>query len=336
MRNQILVCFLFTCTWYKLACQTNPSLHVDGDLFVNSALGAIDFGYPNNGDQWHLSTLNGGKDLQLFSKVDGSLTNQRRLIIKQNGRMGLGNITSIDGRFEIEHNSSVMDPHLTITEVGNDYARINFRSTSTPSRYWALAGYTNASATGKFNIYNSAMGDLLSIDGSGNTGINEPSPSARLHIGQHGQLVGTGLRFDDGINLDWDITHGYSLRFHYGGTLKAYIEAGTGAYIQSSDRRLKEDIEGMGMILPKLREIRPRKYHYINTNKRQSSYGFVAQELLESFPELVYYSEVDDVYGVNYGEVGVLAIKAIKELHELVEFQQREIEALKKEIEALK
>jgi hypothetical protein len=47
-------------------------LHVGGDLFVQTNLGKLIIGFPNNGNQWQFSTRGSGADLQIQSKDDRS------------------------------------------------------------------------------------------------------------------------------------------------------------------------------------------------------------------------------------------------------------------------
>ncbi|MEN7547011.1 tail fiber domain-containing protein [Rapidithrix thailandica] len=311
-------------------------LQVEGDLFVNSSKGAIDFGYPDNGNQWHLSTLNAGEDLQFFSKADGSAVNSRRLIFKQNGQVGIGNLTNPTGQMEIASNSTAASAHLTLTEAGNDFARLNFRNTEASAKFWSIAGYNASTISNeRLNFYHSITGNLLTIRGDGNVGVFDASPTARLHIGQQGQAVGNGLRFDDGVNQDWDITHGFGLRFHYGGALRSFINATTGAYTQSSDRRLKTDMEAVGTVLPQVNRLKALRYQYITSAIPEKTLGFIAQDVLPLFPELVHYSQADDLYGINYAGFSVIAIKAIQEQQTVMDEQQQTIDDLLKRVEAL-
>ncbi len=65
---------------------TLPSerLEINGTLRVNSNIGAIKLGYPNNGDGYSFTTLNGGQDLQLYEEYSGG-GDKRRLYIEQKG-----------------------------------------------------------------------------------------------------------------------------------------------------------------------------------------------------------------------------------------------------------
>ncbi|MFD2540767.1 tail fiber domain-containing protein [Lacinutrix gracilariae] len=161
-------------------------------------------------------------------------------------------------------------------------------------------------------------------------------PTGKLHIFQQSQTVGTGLRFDDGsVNADWDITHGYSLRFHYGGTLKGFINVSTGAYVVSSDVRLKNEIQEIPSMLRKVDLLRPTTYVYKSDESRKQALGFIAQEVQEIFPEVVHYSEADDLYGIDYGGFSVIAIKAIQEQQTIIEYQQKQIDELKILVQSL-
>lgn len=316
----------------------NPErlLHVEGDLFINSSKGAIDFGYPNNGNLWHISTINGGEDLQFFSKPDGSNTNTRRMILKQDGRLGIGNITSPLGKVEVAHNSVVTNAQLTLTEAEADYARLSFRNTQVEDKFWTVAAVNaDDEANERLNFYHSGTGDIVTIRGNGNVGIMEFNPTARLHLSQGGQSVGRGLRFDDGVNLDWDITHGFGLRLHFGGDLRGFFNAGTGAYTQSSDGRLKSNVQQLKPILSKVSQLKALSYRYKNAAEDAATIGFIAQEVLPVFPELVSYSEADDLYGINYAGFSVVAIKAIQEQQSTIESQQQTIDDLTKRLELL-
>lgn len=310
-------------------------LHVEGDLFINSSQGAIDFGYPNNGNQWHLSTLNAGADLQFFSKPNGSNTNTRRVFFQQDGRVGIGNTTNPGAQLDVLFNSTVSTPHILLSEEGNDYARISFQNSS-GNKFWSIAGLNNTTtANERLNFYHSSTGDIISITGDGMVGIRTINPGARLHLFQGGQAVGTGLRFDDGINQDWDITHGFGLRFHFGGELRSFINATTGAYTQSSDARLKTDAEPIGTVLPNLLHLKALSYRYKNAVTTEKTLGFMAQDAQKLFPELVHYSEADDLYGINYAGFSVIAIKAIQEQQQVIEQQKDTIENLQKRLDSL-
>ena len=170
----------------------------------------------------------------------------------------------------------------------------------------------------------SARFSQISIDGIG---------TGKLHINQNSQTVGTGLRFDDGTaNSDWDITHGFALRFHYGGVLKGFINATTGAYTQSSDVRLKNNIAELTPVLNRVDQLRAKTYSYNNDEKNTQVIGMIAQEVQKIFPEVVSYSEVDDIYGIDYAAFSVVAIKAIQEQQAVIKSMEERLLAIEDKI----
>ena len=112
-----------------------------------------------------------------------------------------------------------------------------------------------------------------------------------------------------------------------------------GGWSDTSDRRLKKNIQNLETVLDKVLKIRPARYQMIDNNPNgMESIGFIAQELKEVFPELVDIrasstsnaktNEITDLHGVNYSHLSVIAIKAIQEQQELIQ----KLEAQNKEL----
>ncbi|GGG44464.1 tail fiber domain-containing protein [Bizionia arctica] len=296
-------------------------LHVGGDLFIQTNLGELVMGFPDNGNQWQFSTQGNGANLQIRSKVDGSDTFTTRFRMTQEGNFGIGTIAPSTKL----HIVGGLDASLT---DGSGYMVLgNETGLNVVIDENEIIARSNGSAS---TLYLQKEGGNISVgDNGANVGING-IPTARLEVFQDGQSVGTGLRFDDGTaNSDWNITHGYSLRFHYGGTLKAAISASTGAYVASSDINLKSDIQGMPTVLDRVEKLRPSTYYYKDDESRKQALGFIAQEVNSIFPEVVHFSEADGLYGIDYAAFGVISIKAIQELQAIVEDQQKQIDELK-------
>lgn len=168
-----------------------------------------------------------------------------------------------------------------------------------------------------------------------NVGINTATPGFGLEINEKndGSVygVGLGLRY---TSRTWEISHANTndLWFSYNGLLSAYISSVGGTY-NVSDRRLKTDIAPMESVLDKVRQLRPSHYRFIKNNPEQkTSMGFIAQEVLPLFPEVVSHrniadpkSELRDIYAVDYANMVVIALKAIQE-------QQAEIDELRQAI----
>lgn len=314
-------------------------MHVAGNLFVQSNIGNLQIGFPDNGNRWAVSTIGSGAHLQFRSKPNASNSYTTRFKLNQDGEFQMGTTSNPSAWAHIRHNSTISKPHLKLEETGNDFARLELTNTSVTDSYWHVAGLpSSTSANARLNFYfrnASGAADRMTITGNGEVGING-NPTARLHIYQRSQTVGTGLRFTDNTsNADWDITHGFALRFHYGGSLRGTISATTGAYIQSSDIRLKENINPIRSILDKTLQLRPTTYYYKTDDKKTQTIGLIAQEVQNIFPEVVHYSKADDLYGINYSAFGVIAIKAIQEQQVIIDDQQKQIDELKVLVQTL-
>ncbi|HKK76527.1 MAG TPA: tail fiber domain-containing protein [Saprospiraceae bacterium] len=241
------------------------------------------------------------------------------------------------GGIDVRLNSNLSKPQLRLTEDQDDYSRLEFNNTQN-NNFWHIAGQAaEEPANSRMNIFfrdGNVGRDILTVRGNGNVGVNTFSPSARLTINQASQQVGTGLRFVDGTaNQDWDITHGFGLRFHYGGSLRAAISATNGAYIQGSDARLKKNVVQLEPVLTKVAKLRPTSYQYRSDQSQSRTFGFIAQEVQKVFPELVEYIPSDDLYGINYSGFGVVAIQAIQELQTVLKQQDASISELTAELQ---
>jgi trimeric autotransporter adhesin len=129
-----------------------------------------------------------------------------------------------------------------------------------------------------------------------------------------------GLRIKRDIATDsqfWTLSHpsNENLDIHYGasGAFKAYVRQSDGAWMQSSDIRLKEQIKPVESILEKVSQLKVSRYFYktdtLHTNLQM---GLIAQEVQPLFPEFI--TQNGQYYGVNYGGMSVVALKAIQEL----------------------
>ena len=105
----------------------------------------------------------------------------------------------------------------------------------------------------------------------------------------------------------------------------SYISGFTGAYVQTSDRSLKENIQPITQgVLDKLQQINVVQYNYKRDKTKTQTTGVIAQELKELFPDFVHHDGKNDKMGVNYAGLSLVAIQGIQE-------QQKQIEKLESE-----
>lgn len=97
--------------------------------------------------------------------------------------------------------------------------------------------------------------------------------------------------------------------------------------INTSDLRLKKDINNIVLGLKFIKQLRPVTYRWKKDkeNVNKLHHGLIAQEIdsilqthnmSKEIYSLVNYDEVSDKYGINYSEVTVPLIKAVQELSE--------------------
>ncbi|HPI55064.1 MAG TPA: tail fiber domain-containing protein, partial [Chitinophagaceae bacterium] len=203
-----------------------------------------------------------------------------------------------------------------------------------------LAFYTFASPN------NTAVADTPSIAmlrhnvaiGAYATDINNVT-EGRLQITGFSNGDQLSLRHPSSINLKWGLyvsSIDSSLNFYSNGSLRANIDRVTGVYSALSDRNYKKDIVALAPVLEKINRLKAYNYRYLDCQESDRKVnGFMAQDLLSEFPELVYqrYDRTIDkpLYTVDYSGFGVLAIKAIQEQQAIIEQQQTEIDVLKQQ-----
>jgi hypothetical protein len=170
------------------------------------------------------------------------------------------------------------------------------------------------------------------IDPDGNTGIGlDPISVSGFNDG----LLQVGNDGDDNLRLvasdgtnDWSLFSANGptgdLFLFKNGVQKGFFNDLDGSYNPGSDRRLKQDITELPGVMENIMKLKPKKYHFTESaSKEKYSYGFIAQEVNEIFPDFVSsYKDRksgEERYALNYDNFGVLAIKAIQELQKQVE-----------------
>jgi hypothetical protein len=96
-----------------------------------------------------------------------------------------------------------------------------------------------------------------------------------------------------------------------------------------SDRRAKENIVTIDSGLDRVLKMRGVFYNRIDDKTKKRQIGVIAQEVEEVLPEAVTYCNVNDEYGVAYGNLTGLLIEAVKDQNKIIEKQSDEIKELK-------
>jgi hypothetical protein len=97
---------------------------------------------------------------------------------------------------------------------------------------------------------------------------------------------------------------------------------------QTSDKRLKNNIQNLNSVLDLINGVNPVSFNTENDNK--TKYGFIAQELKNIIPDIVNTpNDDDDYYCVDYVSMIPLLTKSTQELHKIIMEQQNQIDMLK-------
>jgi hypothetical protein len=199
---------------------------------------------------------------------------------------------------------------------------------------------------GNYGLWASASGGLGNFAGyfdegrvyvGDNLGIGTENPEGQLVVNQANSTAsGTGGSFLDWNGDYWKTYHsGLHLSFSNEGTRYAYVEDNTGNYVITSDKTLKTDIEKLSSVLDGVTRLNPVSYSYkSSSDARVRTYGFLAQEVGEVFPELVRYAE-DGTPGLAYDLFSIVSIKALQEQQKLIETQKAQITALESKVDEL-
>ncbi|MCB0629255.1 MAG: tail fiber domain-containing protein [Saprospiraceae bacterium] len=124
------------------------------------------------------------------------------------------------------------------------------------------------------------------------------------------------------------------------GVFKGRFLASDGTYTPTSDKRYKSDIQELDAVLDRIRQLRPATYHMKHDPSGREHIGFIAQEVAEVFPQMVYAGPVGDTdeeaYTMNYNSMAVVAVKGIQELSTQETLLEEKQEKLEKEMSSLR
>lgn len=202
-----------------------------GDVFVESSVGLIRFGY-NGANEWQLATTGAGADLRWYITTNGGSTITPRHYFSQNGNVGIGGFsgpgiplgrldvvgagtTSSTNTFILRNSllDTIMrvrdDGRMGIGYNGTTYGRtINLGGTGInfyTSNEVAFGGAIFPTDTSLVLWSNSNSNNYLVLQPSwGNTGIGTYTPNAKFHL-NGAQLIGSNsARIATGYSLSVD------------------------------------------------------------------------------------------------------------------------------------
>jgi len=196
--------------------------------------------------------------------------------------------------------------------------------------------YTHTGALGS-----ESFSERMRIDASGNvllaTTSAQESTTHLLTVGAYGRngngiYVG-GYSSNDMITLSTQYDQTYGMKYIRGGSVKGYVSISSvgAAHVNSgSDERLKENIQTWEEdVSSKFKNIKPKTFNFIDDEDKKTVKGFIAQDMIDKFPEAYPYNEKQERYFYSAENMVVYLMKAIQEQQEQIESLQQEIEVLK-------
>jgi hypothetical protein len=270
--------------------------------------------------------------------TDNAGTSSEKMIITGAGNVGIGTtspVNKLDVRGIVNCTNSGAE--ATLQEV------IRFARSDYPDFYHAIFASTGSGATRsnhklEFRLNNSTSNGLftsMTLVGNGNVGIGTTTPSYKLDVYQ-GDVATTGHSTGD-LRLSGNLT-GYGsyptlkttgpvIYFEADNTYTGYIGYNTG-FIDVSDGTLKTFVEPIQNATDILMNLEGVRYSWIDGRDDFATHaGFVAQQVLEHYPEAVTLAETG-IYGISSPPLIALAVATIQE-------QQQQIEELKTTIQSL-
>jgi len=182
--------------------------------------------------------------------------------------------------------------------------------------YMAFFGSTGATELyydGEIRISTTDSGALIEKNADG----SEANP--------HLEIDGLGYRayhwLDGTAYYIGQNSNSRDLRIYSGSaeTSGAQLSHGGTSWTTFSDERLKEDIQDIGSVIDKVKDIRCISYKRKNLEGAKETIGFIAQDFVGKFDQVLDQSKLkdddtDDYYGIKYTETIPILLKAIQEL----------------------
>jgi len=174
-----------------------------------------------------------------------------------------------------------------------------------------LAEMNNDLLSSKWAMVRSTQGNGNDLHFKYGTSSLYENNATRFEITNDGRVISFGIRpFTNNGGTSGSASQRWSEVF------------ATNGVINTSDLRLKRDIENIADALVRINALRPVTYRWKSDLTGDHKLGLIAQEVESIVPEVVRAPENDsEYYGLNYAELVPLLIKAIQE-------QQATIEAL--------
>ena len=202
-------------------------------------------------------------------------------------------------------------------------AKIEFGENKNPVWTPSIADLTNSDSSSG-NGTNGAQGAMGPQGVQGRIG----SQGVQGRIGNQGSVGAFPLTYSTSNDTDiFGTSKSNGIQFN------SYVDFPSGAGNSGSDMRFKENVKPITNVLDEISKLDIIEYTWNKSGELKDTFGVNTTQLLEFgkyFAKIVHErNDEDKTKWVEYDRFGVLAIKAIQELYEIVKNQQTEINILK-------
>jgi hypothetical protein len=156
----------------------------------------------------------------------------------------------------------------------------------------------------------------------------------RIWITPAGKIsIGT---YDDGTEM-LDVNGNGRFRAIASGTYFAPLNITSNGTLttSTSDISMKKNIVPVGDGLQKVIKMNGVYFSWKNDSSDTRKVGFIAQEMEQVLPEVVFTNPADGLKGINYSEITAVLAQAVKEQQHEIDLQRKEIDELKAIVRSL-
>jgi hypothetical protein len=287
-----------------------------GNVFVGSYSGY----YENGSNKLFIENSNADSTQAL---IWGDFSNN---LLRVNGKLGINKHPQY---YELEIQDDIGVAVAMIKGKGDElysYSRLVLMSDEEIDKRWDILhdksnnlGFSYNDGVGWHNNFEFRNNGVFNIS-SGSIAINlseEPTESIDIYGNARFRVVGTSEM----------------------GNMPLYITSEGVLSTAASDIRLKTNITTLTNALSTIAALRGVNFSWLKDENATQKVGFIAQEVEEVLPEVVFTNPVDGLKGVNYAEITAVLVEAVKEQQQIIDRQQCEIEILKnsnQELQSLK
>ena len=184
-------------------------------------------------------------------------------------------------------------------------------------------------ANSSLHINHNTNQDIRVNAQEGSVGIGTTSITGKLTVTANPGGFAMALQRDADIWYVQPYANG-NLAWRHSGLAFAQISAVNGQWLPLSDQRFKKDVKPIENVLDRIGDLDVMTYHFKHDTTTRRHIGILAQQAELIFPEIV--EETDGQYGVAYGELAVIAIRALQEQQVLVDELKHEITRIKQSL----